>query len=236
MSPRDDLPPGADPATQRAFIYVGDPMCSWCWGFAPVLRALTKRLPLPLELVVGGLRPGPRAQPVDDEVAAFLAQCWTQVHAASGQPFDHTLLERRGWRYDTLLPCAAVVAMRGQAPQHTLAFNERLHRAFYVEGQDITRPDPYIGLVADFVADPTAFVAHLSTAEAEAAAQADFSWARRLGIGGFPTLLFRDGGELSMITQGFRPAAELVPALEAWAVDQLGLVPNGEMCGTDGVC
>ena len=23
-------------------LYVMDPMCSWCWGFAPVLQALTK--------------------------------------------------------------------------------------------------------------------------------------------------------------------------------------------------
>ena len=22
-------------------IYVGDPMCSWCWGFHPVLMAVT---------------------------------------------------------------------------------------------------------------------------------------------------------------------------------------------------
>ena len=22
------------------FLYLGDPMCSWCWGFAPVLERL----------------------------------------------------------------------------------------------------------------------------------------------------------------------------------------------------
>lgn len=33
---------GLEPRTQIAveFVYVGDPMCSWCWGFAPALEKL----------------------------------------------------------------------------------------------------------------------------------------------------------------------------------------------------
>jgi protein-disulfide isomerase-like protein with CxxC motif len=26
----------------KEIIYVGEPMCSWCWGFSPVLRQLLK--------------------------------------------------------------------------------------------------------------------------------------------------------------------------------------------------
>ncbi|MFQ5523922.1 MAG: DsbA family protein, partial [Acidimicrobiia bacterium] len=37
-------------------IYVGDPMCSWCWGFAPEIEDLADEYPV--EVVVGGLRPG----------------------------------------------------------------------------------------------------------------------------------------------------------------------------------
>ncbi len=39
-------------------IYVGDPMCSWCWGIAPQLDTLVRTHPdIPLRIVVGGLRP-----------------------------------------------------------------------------------------------------------------------------------------------------------------------------------
>ena len=47
----------------RKLIYVGDPMCSWCWGFAPEIESLADDYPI--EVVVGGLRPGPSAQPLD---------------------------------------------------------------------------------------------------------------------------------------------------------------------------
>ena len=41
-------------------IYFADPMCSWCWGFAPVAEAIRQRLgdALPIRLMMGGLRPG----------------------------------------------------------------------------------------------------------------------------------------------------------------------------------
>ena len=40
-------------------LYVMDPMCSWCWGFAPVVEALAEqaaRVGVALELRLGGLR------------------------------------------------------------------------------------------------------------------------------------------------------------------------------------
>ena len=41
-------------------IYFADPMCSWCYAFAPVIVALAERLEarLPLRLMLGGLRAG----------------------------------------------------------------------------------------------------------------------------------------------------------------------------------
>ena len=117
-------------------IYVADPMCSWCWGFAPVLDELVERFALPVDVGGGGLRPGPAAQIVDDEWAQYLRGAWTSVAQASGQPFDFARLEQRGWLYDTELPCIAIVAMREQAPERARAFTARLQRAFYAGGAE----------------------------------------------------------------------------------------------------
>jgi len=56
------------------FVYFADPMCSWCYGFAPVIAALAERFEgrLGLQLVMGGLRAGHAApmrdgfRPLDD--------------------------------------------------------------------------------------------------------------------------------------------------------------------------
>jgi len=48
-------------APSRAhLLYVADPMCSWCWGFAPVIADICAAFGdrLPVRPVMGGLRPG----------------------------------------------------------------------------------------------------------------------------------------------------------------------------------
>lgn len=44
---------------QAVLYYAHDPMCSWCWGFAPVLRDLSDRLPVHVRFrrLLGGLAP-----------------------------------------------------------------------------------------------------------------------------------------------------------------------------------
>ncbi|HAB02762.1 MAG TPA: disulfide bond formation protein DsbA, partial [Pseudomonas sp.] len=45
-------------------LYVMDPMCSWCWGFAPVASALIEQAAqagIATHLVAGGLRSGATA-------------------------------------------------------------------------------------------------------------------------------------------------------------------------------
>ena len=43
---------------KKEIIAVLDPMCSWCWGFEPVLQKLRKNLPesTSLSICMGGLR------------------------------------------------------------------------------------------------------------------------------------------------------------------------------------
>ena len=38
------------------FIYFADPMCSWCYGFSPVMGALARQFEgrLPVRVVMGG--------------------------------------------------------------------------------------------------------------------------------------------------------------------------------------
>ena len=41
--PSLELGLGPAPRPDLGFIYAGDPMCSWCWGFAPTLEQLERR-------------------------------------------------------------------------------------------------------------------------------------------------------------------------------------------------
>ena len=204
------------------FVYVGDPMCSWCWGFAPVLDELAERYDIPMETVVGGLRPGPNAEPMDELSRRTLAEHWDHVEQASGQPFDRRALDRENWIYDTELGAIGVVTMRRLSYAHTFEFFKRLQRAYYAENVDITAPRGYPPLLDGFPVDPGEFMELLGSDEMKTAAWDDFSRARRLSASGFPTLLLRVDDGHAVVTRGYLPWSTLEPALTKWFRDQWG--------------
>jgi putative protein-disulfide isomerase len=219
------------------FIYIGDPMCSWCWGFAPVLERMTEIYEIPIRVVVGGLRPGPEAEELDERMARFLAHHWEQVEHASGQPFDHSFLERRdGWRYDTEIPAVGVVTMRELNRPETLPFHSRLQRAFYAEGIDITDMAEYPGLIDGFDVDPERFMELFASPEMKKAAWRDFTEARSLGANGFPTVVVRDGDEYGIVTRGYVDADRLLPALSDWLLDKYAEAGDALFCEPGTVC
>lgn len=221
-------------SAERELIYVGDPMCSWCWGFAPVLERLDARYELPIRTVVGGLRTGPDAERLDDRLRRFLAHHWEQVHEASGQPFSEETLEREDWVYDTEPACRSVVAMRETAPELTLAWFTRIQRAFYVEGRDVTDPDVHVDLVNGFDVDGERFAERLDSDGIRDRTRRDFDESRRLGALGFPTLLFRDTDEVVTVTRGFVPYETLEPRLTGWLEDRYGQdTVDGLVCTVD---
>ncbi len=218
-----------------AFRYIGDPMCSWCWGFAPVLEQLRDTFALPVEVAVGGLRPGPAAEELDDRMRDFLAHHWEQVEATSSQPFDHAGLHKpEGWKYDTEPGCVAVVTMRALAPADTLRFMARLKRAFYAENVDITDTTVYPALLEGFGVDPADFMARFRSDDMKKVAWQDFAAARKLGVNGFPTLLLREGETFTLATAGYMPAERLVPGLQRWFEQRHPAVLQGAACDVDG--
>lgn len=219
------------------FIYVGDPMCSWCWGFAPALERLQERYAIPLRTVMGGLRTGAGAEPMDTEMLRYMGRYWENVAERTGQTFTQAALQKGGWTYDTEPSCRAVVAMRELAPADTLRWVARLHRAFYVEGVDITDLSVFPGLLDGFDVDPQRYTEVLTDTATLHRTRQDTEEARSYGVTGFPTLLFRDGEELGIITQGFTPWEQLEPALTRWIEQNHPTRPPEAVCDPEtGLC
>lgn len=184
-------------------------MCSWCWGFAPEIERLASSHPT--EVIVGGLRPGPAAQVLNDRMAAFLRHHWDEIAQRTGQPFDTAFLDRRDeWVYDTEPAAIAVTVMRKMNPGETLAFFTTVQHAFYAAGIDVTDFQELTRLAGDHGVDLDRFAADLATEEAKKQAWADFSKARSWGISGFPTLIGRlTDDRLALLARGWALADEI---------------------------
>ena len=230
---------GLEPQTQLdlEFVYVGDPMCSWCWGFSPALEKLESTYEIPLRVVMGGLRTGSQAESMDPGARQQLADYWQGVAQRTGQTLTEASLARDGWSYNTEPSCRAVVAMRQLVPHKTLRWVARLHRAFYVEGVDITDISVFPKLAEEFDVDPDLFAEMLANDATVDRTRQDFAEAQRYGVTGFPTVLFRDGDELAIVTRGFVPWDQLEPALTHWLDERYGDLTEGLFCDPEtGLC
>jgi putative protein-disulfide isomerase len=215
-------------------IYVGDPMCSWCWGLAPSLHEISKRNDVEMRVVVGGLRPGPSAETLDDRMRAVLAHHWDKVAAVSNQPFDHAFLDKSGWVYDTELPAIAVTTMRQRAPLETLRFFTDLQRAFYADGVDITDLGSYPELISGYDVENDEFLAEMTSPEARTRAWNDFAEARELGVLGFPTVLLRVEGGTQLLSRGYAPFEHFEDQLGYWVEGRLPVAADVGKCSVSG--
>lgn len=205
------------PDTKR-LLYIADPMCSWCYGFAPVIDALAVHFDdrLPIGLLMGGLRPG-NTVPMDDDFKHAMRGHWEHVAQAAGQRFDFAFFDREGFVYDTEPASRAVVTVRKLYPRLALSFLGRIQEAFYADNRDVTQTPVLAELADEAGIDPDTFTAAFAAPEARNDTMRDFLIAQDLGIRGFPTLLAgsqQDG--FAVVTNGFRPLDGIAEALERW--------------------
>lgn len=200
-------------------VYFADPMCSWCWGFSPVIEAITREFgdDLPVRLVLGGLRPGNTA-PMSDADRADIRQHWEHVHEASGQPFDFNFFQREGFVYNTEPASRAVVLLRRQSMTSGRAALARIHRAFYAENRDVTSTEVLAELAVELGMDEVDFKTQFNAENTLEETWQDFAIAQQSGVRGFPTLIagIGDNQGYALVTNGFQPVGRLIPTLTAW--------------------
>jgi putative protein-disulfide isomerase len=200
-------------------IYFADPMCSWCYGFSPVVEDIRRAFgrALPIRLIMGGLRPG-TDQPMTEAAKSELAGHWTHVTEATGLPFDRGALDRPGFLYDTDPAARAVVVVRRDSEERAVSYLGRLQRAFYAEAQDITSGEVLADLAAELGGDRASFLEQWSSEEAKAETWRDYATSQRAGVTGFPTLVAgpNEQGAFGVVTRGYAPSEPVVATLQEW--------------------
>jgi len=202
--------------TEQEIIYVGDPMCSWCWGISPQLNALRQqgaKQGIPFKLVLGGLRPG-GGDEWNEKFKNFLKHHWEEVNKASGQPFGYELFNLKEFNYDTEPSCRAVVTVRQLAPEKELEFYEWVQHYFYVQSQDPTTVTFYQPICEKLDIDYAKFSELFSSDEMTKATRADFVLNREWGVQGYPAVIFRNKDKMHMVANGYQNVDQMWKRIE----------------------
>lgn len=203
------------PVNTPLLWYFADPMCSWCWGFSPVIETLRNdyRDRLKIALVLGGLRH--ETAPMSTAGREDILHHWHQVHARTGQTFRFDNALPQGFVYDTEPACRAVVTVGSIDPALIFPLFKAIQHAFYAGTRDVTQAGVLADLAANLGVDRNAFLRAFDSDTARAKTQAHFKHARQAGVRGFPALILQKGTQLHPVCNGCQPLDRVRAAIDA---------------------
>lgn len=200
---------------KKEIVAVLDPMCSWCWGFEPVLQKLRDELSDEVEfsLILGGLR-NSGEQIWDDAFKSYLGEHWMNVQQKTGQEFNLDFFEREAFDYDTEPACRAVVTVRTLNKTKQFSFLNALQEAFYLRGEDITQIDVMADIAAAEGVDRSEFTKLFASDAMKEKTKADVYKARSMGANVFPSVVLIDEEGHLCVIKGYRSYEELRALLD----------------------
>ncbi len=213
--------------SDKEIIYIGDPMCSWCWGFSPVLDRIRADYGTlaPMRVVVGGLHAFD-SEPMSEAYKARIRSHWEQVAAATAQPFNYAFFDRQGFVLDTEPACRATVTVRNIKPASVWPFYESIHQGYYVEDTDTTAVETFVSYAQREGIKGDEFKAAFESDAVRQETLEDFAWCQQAGVTGFPTVVLREDQHLGALAVGYRQFEELKPTLDAWTSGAFSLAQH----------
>jgi len=195
--------------------YFADPMCSWCWGFSPVIARIRREYgnSIRVSLNMGGLRPGTRSV-ITDDLRHEILHHWESVNRLTGQSFQFENAMPEGFVYDTEPASRAVLTFARLQPAHTFEYFSAIQAAFYTEGKDVTRAGVLYGIASEYGLEEEAFLDLFQSDEMKQATQKHFMRTRAAGIQGFPTLVWQFADEVELVTAGYSQYEPLASKLD----------------------
>ena len=193
---------------RKTLYYVFDPLCGWCYGASGTVSAAAAA-DIDLRLLPSGLFSGAGARRMDEAFAAYAWANDQRIERLTGQTFSELyrtrVLADRQQTFDSGLATLALTAVALTAPDRELDVLAAIQQARYVDGQDITRRQTLIDLLAEKgLVEASARLhepdAALITANDARVAEAQ-ALLRAVGARGVPTfILERDGRRQALQT------------------------------------
>ncbi len=203
------------------FLYIADPMCSWCYGFSQELQHFLADKPdAELDIVLGGLR-AYNTQVMDADQKEMILSHWEKVRQVSGLPFDMSGLNKPGFIYDTEPACRAVVTAKMLTDDMPTKINfavfQAIQDAFYAGARDVTNEQTLAAVAVSALNayeqndafDVESFLETMQSAEAKEETSQHFQQIQRWGVRGFPVLLLVKEDGLHMMSSGYSRVSEI---------------------------
>ena len=181
--------------SQSKLIYVHDPMCSWCWGYAPTWLKLKSELAgkVAIEYKVGGLAPDSQ-DPMPQTMQEMLEGTWHKVSAQLGTQFNYDFWRNCQPRRSTYPACrAALIARKADKEAQMVA---AIQQAYYLNAQNPSDDSTLISLAEKIGLDVDKFKEDFLAPDTHQALLKEIRFSRSMGGNGFPSLFVESSGSM----------------------------------------
>lgn len=195
----------------RELLYVADPMCSWCYAFAPVLKSVRTDLrgDVGTRLVLGGLARDDD-QPMSQETREYIQGAWRSIEQRTPARFNWEYWDHCQPRRSTWPACRAVLAAGDRGEE----MFEAIQRAYYQEARDPSDLGVLAAIAGELGFDGDGFARSMQSAEMRNGLKREFQLRDRLYARSFPSVGVRTGEEYRLLASGWVEEPELRAILD----------------------
>lgn len=198
--------------------YIYDPLCGWCYGAAPLVKA-ARRI-VPVRAHGGGMMAGGHRQAITPQLRNYVMQHDTRIAKLTGQAFGDAyfngLLRDTTAVFDSEPPITAMLAAE-QVAGRGLDMLARLQEAHYIDGQRIADQTVLLAAAEAIGLDSAAFAAALDGQTGDLV-QAHIRHTRQfmntVCASGFPTFVLESNGAAQLLD--LRPFLGRTEQFEDW--------------------
>jgi putative protein-disulfide isomerase len=195
-------------------IYVFDPLCGWCYGFANVMSELHNKYKdrYEFDVVSGGMVRGDSIAPMakkHDYIKGAYPRLEQMTGAKFGAAYLEQLLPSTTILMDSHMPSYALEAVRMQDDAQLIPFAHAMQKVHYMDGMDYNKVENYLPLVSNLSLDAAQFEVQIASEEVKYAAEQNFAWCANIGVQSYPTLIMQTEKGLYLVAQGYRSLADI---------------------------
>ena len=192
------------------FLYVMDPMCSWCFAFQVELEEfLAKHPSVEVDWIMGGLAPD-NDQPMDENLRQSISAYWHQIEKKTRVTFNHDFWKVNTPYRSTYPACRAVIAAELLKAKSSQKMVKAIQSAYYKEAKNPSLEKTLISCAKSINLDEKQFLEVLKSVEVEQRFQEHLKISRKLQVRGFPALfLINDQNQAFPLTLGFCQSSNL---------------------------
>ncbi len=199
-------------------FYFYDPLCGWCYGFSPVIKALEEKYSttITFETISGGMALGERVKPLS-EMHTYLRDAMPRLEEMTGVQFGEKymeIFEEGSIMLNSETPCIAMTVFKSMSSKSSIKFASALQNELYYKGVNLNLAENYQSIAESFDIPWEVFKKKMQSEEYKQKTYKEFEISQQAGINGFPSVVLQIENQGYLIARGYRPENEMIEVID----------------------